>query len=171
MQLLAVSTPHDMSASETKKHRLCIIKNLLKRSLPSFCPSFAWIAVKCSFQKNNLKYSNSKRIPTYPWSIPQASPNPQMKKILHKLLVKGLGYVPGVCWEILRVIHNSMHHLYTSTVFPTFQSLSLGPFASGSATGPKNPRPRFPLPRVGHRIMVKSLEKNEILASWWFQPI
>ncbi len=45
--------------------------------------------------------------------------------------------------------------MYTSTVFPAFQSLSLGPFASGSATGPKNPRPRFPLPRV------------TLIGSWW----
>ena len=52
-----------------------------------------------------LSINNSKRTPTYPWSIPQASPKPQMKGIPnHKLLVGGLGYVPGVCWKILRTI-------------------------------------------------------------------
>ena len=29
----------------------------------------------------NTKLVNSKRTPTFPWSIPQASPNPQMKGI------------------------------------------------------------------------------------------
>ena len=45
----------------------------------------------------------SKRTPTYPWSIPQASPNPQMKGIPSWTV--GSGYVPGVCWKILRVYH------------------------------------------------------------------
>ena len=46
----------------------------------------------------------SKGTPTYPgYSIPQASRNPQMKGIpKHKLLVGGLGYVPGVYWKVLR---------------------------------------------------------------------
>jgi len=48
--------------------------------------------------------SGSKKIPTYPWSIPQESLNPQMKEFLHKPLVGGLGYVPGICWKILRQV-------------------------------------------------------------------
>ena len=47
----------------------------------------------------------SKGTPTYPWSIPQASPfTPKWKEFLHKLLLGGLGYVPGVCWKVLRYI-------------------------------------------------------------------
>ena len=40
--------------------------------------------------------------PTYPLVCQQAKKK-QMKGIPnHKVLVEGLGYVPGVCWKILR---------------------------------------------------------------------
>ena len=52
--------------------------------------------------EHTAKLVVSKRTPTYPWSIFQESPNPQMEGIPnHKVLVESLGYVPGVCWKIL----------------------------------------------------------------------
>ena len=72
-------------------------------------PLKSWCLEDDSFP--NLKWSHfsghSKGTPTYPWSIPQTSPNPQMKGIPnHKLLVGGLGYAPGVCWKVLRDMLN-----------------------------------------------------------------
>ena len=37
-----------------------------------------------------------------PGAYPRPPQNPKWKEFLHKLLVLGLGYVPGVCWKILR---------------------------------------------------------------------
>ena len=47
---------------------------------------------------------HSKRTSTYPWSIPQTSPNPKWKELLHKLLVGDPGCVPGICSKILRLM-------------------------------------------------------------------
>ena len=35
-------------------------------------------------------------------AYPRPPQTPKWKEFLHKLLVPGLGYVPGVCWKILR---------------------------------------------------------------------
>ncbi len=43
----------------------------------------------------------SKRTPTCPCSYLRHPQTPKWKEFLHKLLVEGLGYVPGVCWKIL----------------------------------------------------------------------
>ncbi len=46
-------------------------------------------------------WDGSKKFPTYPWNIPQASPgSPKWKEFLHKL------FVPGVCWGSLRMVWN-----------------------------------------------------------------
>ena len=37
-----------------------------------------------------------------PGAYPRPSQTPKWKEFLHKLLVLGLGYVPGICWKILR---------------------------------------------------------------------
>ena len=40
-----------------------------------------------------------------PGAYPKHPFHPQMKGIpKHKLLVGGLGYAPGVCWKVLRMI-------------------------------------------------------------------
>ncbi len=39
-----------------------------------------------------------------PGAYPRHPQSPKWKEFLHKLLVGGLGYVPGVCWKILRTI-------------------------------------------------------------------
>ena len=54
------------------------------------------------FQENHV----SKRTPTYPWvAYPRHPQTPKWKEFLHKLLVGNLGYVPGVCWNILRMLN------------------------------------------------------------------
>ena len=41
--------------------------------------------------------------PTYPWvAYPRHPQTPKWKEFLHKLLVGGMGYAPGVCWKVLR---------------------------------------------------------------------
>ena len=49
-----------------------------------------------------------KRTPTYPWSQTPVLPfHPQMKGGIPKHKLEqfwGLGYVPGVCWKILRLV-------------------------------------------------------------------
>ena len=37
-----------------------------------------------------------------PGAYPRHPQGPKWKELLHKLLVGGLGYVPGLCWKILR---------------------------------------------------------------------
>ena len=37
-----------------------------------------------------------------PGAYPRHPPTPKWKEFLHKLLVGGLGYAPGVCWKALR---------------------------------------------------------------------
>ena len=39
-----------------------------------------------------------------PGAYPRLPQTPKWKEFLHKLLVGGLGYVPGVCWKVLRGI-------------------------------------------------------------------
>ena len=38
-----------------------------------------------------------------PGAYPRPPQTPKWNEFLHKLLVLGLGYVPGVCWKILRI--------------------------------------------------------------------
>ena len=46
--------------------------------------------------------------PTDPWSkISGNLKPPKYKEFLHKLLIGGLGHVPGVCWKILRPLEFS----------------------------------------------------------------
>ena len=52
-------------------------------------------------------------------AYPRPPQTPKWKEVLHKLLVLGLGYVPGVCWKILRniktsTIHRCHHFLQTN---------------------------------------------------------
>ena len=42
-----------------------------------------------------------------PGAYPRLPQTPKWKEFLHKLLVGGLGYVPGVCWKILRKLQTS----------------------------------------------------------------
>ena len=43
--------------------------------------------------------TNSKRAPTYPcFAYPRHPQTLKWKEFLHKQMVEGLGYVPGVCW-------------------------------------------------------------------------
>ena len=48
--------------------------------------------------------SSTKKTPTSHTlgAYPRHPYTPKCKEFLHKLLVGGLGYVPGVCWKILR---------------------------------------------------------------------
>ena len=47
-----------------------------------------------------------------PGAYPMNPQTPKWKESLHKLLVGGLGYVPGVCWIILR---NGVIYVYLSS--------------------------------------------------------
>ena len=70
--------------------------------------AFVWII--CHLKGILLE---SKRTPTYPWNIPLASTNlPNEKKSLHKLLLEGLVYVPGVSWKRI------LSHEKKPTYFP-----------------------------------------------------
>ena len=73
------------------------------------CSSRPWNPWSNRKTQNPSTMQNSKRTPTYPWSIPQAPQTPKWKEILHKPLVGGLGYVPGVCCRILRKILSMSH--------------------------------------------------------------
>ena len=84
--------------------------------LPSFRHMFhkVWLLLKAgNSAKDQLKYFFwSTRVviwfqedPNIPLEHTPAIPKPPNKReILHKLLVGGLGYVPGVCWKILRLM-------------------------------------------------------------------
>ena len=54
-----------------------------------------------------------------PRAYPRHPQSPKWKEFLHKLLVGGLGYAPGVCWKILRHCQrlgcNHMHILNVSS--------------------------------------------------------
>ena len=39
-----------------------------------------------------------------PGAYPRHPQTPKWKEFLHKLLVGGLGYAPGVCWKVLRIM-------------------------------------------------------------------
>ena len=57
-----------------------------------------------------------------PGAYPMNPQTPKWKESLHKLLVGGLGYVPGVCWKILRLKHvfcfySELEHLQNITLF------------------------------------------------------
>ena len=62
-----------------------------------------------------------KRTPTYPWSIPQASPNPQMKGIPSETVGSG----PGVCSR--GMLANSWTHGYVPWVHVPSRSLAARP--------------------------------------------
>ena len=53
-----------------------------------------------------------------PGAYPTPPQTPKWKEFLHKLLVLGLGYVPGVCWQILGFKHQ------TNPRSPKFSMLS-----------------------------------------------
>ena len=46
-----------------------------------------------------------RKIQHTPGAYPRHPQSPKWKEFLHKLLVGGLGYDPGVCWKILRQSH------------------------------------------------------------------
>ena len=55
---------------------------------------FQWLCALCD--------SRNLREPQHtPGAYPTPPQTPKWKEFLHKLLVLGLGYVPGVCWQIL----------------------------------------------------------------------
>ena len=58
----------------------------------------------CLGKEAILKYNLSKKNPTEPWNIPQVPQNTNMVfDFLHEQVVEGLGYVPGACWNFLRI--------------------------------------------------------------------
>ena len=46
-----------------------------------------------------------------PGAYPKHPQTPKWKEFLHKLLVGGLGYAPGVCWKVLRMLFTLQHYL------------------------------------------------------------
>ena len=110
----------------------------------------------------------SKRTPTYPWSIPQASPKPKMKGIpKHKLLVGGLGYAPGVCWKILcQAVFGTKKHSNCLQVGANCWRLRN---SGGISDGDQNPRDQRPKPllfAVYKRLHPGRLTWNIIMEVW-----
>ena len=63
-------------------------------------------------------HGESKRSPTYPWRYNPRYPQNERNSWIPKQLVGGLGYVPGVCWKILRLCL----HFCAETIFAKQQT-------------------------------------------------
>ena len=61
-----------------------------------------------------------------PGAYPRHPQTPKWKEFLHKLLVGGLGYAPGVCWKVHRVFECQDQFMWASIRYlPTVPSRSI----------------------------------------------
>ena len=89
-----------------------------------------------------------------PGAYPRHPQRPKWKEFLHKLLVGGLGYVPGACWKILRNIWRG-YYLWTWFLMVFARQLSLKFFFKEGILGD-----------TMKRILLGSLQRN----TWHYHP-
>ena len=79
--------------------------------------SLGVVAIKIPNSPGNLFLREPQHTPK---AYPMNPQTPKWKEFLHKLLVGGLGYVPGVCWKILRLFEQNWGSQWSSGKFPQF---------------------------------------------------